>query len=72
MELLQYKKEDQEIAKYGDNNFWRISDEPAYDVDQLLQELEENGQASGSSEEQAKDNSPAAAETDKDKNTQNS
>lgn len=60
MERLQQKKEDQEVAKYSDNNFWRLSEEPAYDVDELLQELEE-----------AKDDSPAAAVTDKDKNTDN-
>ena len=71
MERLQQKKEDQEVAKYGDNNFWRISEEPAYDVDELLQELEEVGQAPGSLGEQAKDDSPAAAVTDKDKNTDN-
>ena len=71
MERLQQKKEDQEVAKYGDNNFWRISEEPAYDVDELLQELEEDGQSSSSQGEQAKDEAPEEAVTDKDKNTDN-
>lgn len=74
MERLQQKKEDQEVAKYGDNNFWRISDEPAYDVDELLQELEDDDQSSGSPPdevEQVKDDAPTAEVTDKDKNTEN-
>ena len=35
------KERDQEIAKFGDNNFWKPLSEEEYDVDQLLAELEQ-------------------------------